>query len=537
MAKLTSKENIQKRLLEGFDREYHDSLYRQIQYAFGEPWRQGAVSGTGTNFVFPDYENFTVKYQEIGRSKRIFQSAFVTLSGTMMLAPEPEFTKVPKLVAEIRKQIFLSRFQGENADYAPWQDEFDKAYLDGTQVGVGFLHWYLKTNAKSGEQTVCCCHVPAVNVIWDRHENSPDRARWMVFVKSLPVDVAELRFGKKAVAGHISRQSSPNSTGFDVVRVFEYFDMGYGGGSPTMAVILGDISGEPIEIKKNVFGCIPESHYTHIQLPLSRPIGMVPLQMPAQEMLNQIDRALRRTVRQVGFDIYDPAQVEEEDMRRVESGQQTRVRAKGTRVQGQPEPVTRIQGGEASQTLLTVRALADRELNAMGSVTDSDRNILAENNRTATEQQLLARANETQKGWPKRQLLRFLITSVEKFVLLAKQYDRDPLDVDVFDNNVLANNPDEPGTWLSSVFHEKAGIVIDTQALEEKDVYQERMEKQSTLSALWPLVQSGVISVQKFAEEALKNAGYQEVQDWMGAMSQMSAQGAVQPGMASPVAI
>src|SRR5205807_2601071 len=71
-ATLTSPELITERFKQGFDPQYRHSLYQQMRYVFGESWRKDQYGGAMEGGDFPDYADIRVKYQEIGRSRRIY---------------------------------------------------------------------------------------------------------------------------------------------------------------------------------------------------------------------------------------------------------------------------------------------------------------------------------------------------------------------------------------------------------------------------------------------------------------------------------
>ncbi|MEA2553603.1 MAG: hypothetical protein QOJ65_1779, partial [Fimbriimonadaceae bacterium] len=94
MPKLTTAENIRTRLEQGFDPAYHDRIYNQIRYAFGEPWGTRASGVSSIDGDFPYYPDVTPKKLEVGRSRRILASQFINLARTMYAQPEPEFPQV-----------------------------------------------------------------------------------------------------------------------------------------------------------------------------------------------------------------------------------------------------------------------------------------------------------------------------------------------------------------------------------------------------------------------------------------------------------
>lgn len=514
----TQPEDIRTRLAQGYDPSYYASLYRQMCYAFGDDWHKvkGVPSGVAGG-SFPDFPEITVRYMETGRSRRILNSQFTGLSRVMATDPEPEFPQLDKWTGEVRKQYYLNRYRGDHYGGGNWADEHAYAYMDGDGLGLGFVQFGLESNPKTGYQRVSCEYSPAVLTLWDRHERNPSRARWVAFCKYLSIDQAAGLFGWKT-AKRYRREivDGESQAPLEVMRVFEYYDMGYGPkGTPTRALIPSDLGMEPITLEDNPFECLPFSYMSYLMVPgMKRHTGRIIMQMSTQEGLNDIERHLRKALKSPSFDIVDVTQLNTDDLRRINAGD-TNVKVRLDTPRPDAPPYIRVPGMEVAQTILALKEMYERQFNADSGTTDFDRGNLQSEERTLGENQLLDARSKNQQAWGAIQATKMHQRSVETCLKIAKDYDKDPLLIDVFGTNIPLNVPEDPRSWLTNFLEEPSHVLISDQSLRARDQDAERQRRQQSLAMLAPLLQMGLISPQKYAEEMLKAAGEQDPNDWM----------------------
>lgn len=526
---LTSSKDIQIRLADWNDTVYTDSLHAQMCYAFGERWnyRQNA-SGGGT---LPWYESIVVRKRQIGATMRILNSAMITLGKVMYGEPEPEFPQVHPVIGEARKQVWLSRFRGEGYPDAPeWGQEFDDCFLEGDGLGVSYLEHGFVTNPRTGRQRSTIRHSPTIFTLTDRHQSNPSKYTGVAFVKHIdPEDAARL-YGRERADK--ARHRIGEDCAYDVVRVIEYYDTGYGKSDPTYAVFLDDIDTEPVVRRENWAGCLPFSYYIHALLPgMSRPVGRIVMQMATQEARNQLEARMRKTVFRAGMDLFNMQTLNKEDVNRYLSGKNERgvLRFEGSDPGGMA-PVTRIAEAEIGVTQMQLLKMYDAELAADSGVTSFDRGSAAVGDRTATEVQAIDARSQVQGAWSRKQAVKMFQRSVAKWLHLAGMYDTDPVDVDVFGTNLRINDPSVPASSFAEYAKEPSKVVINSTDLESQDQERKRSLRIQRLASLFPLVQAGLINPVKFAEEAVRAIGEQEARDWLSVMPPMAAQGG-QSGM------
>ena len=511
---ITSTDTIKANLLQGYDPQWYASLYRQMCYSFGDDWNK-IKSVRGEHGTFPDFPEITVKYMEVGRSRRILNSAFIGLSRTMGNDPSPEFPQLDKFTAEVRKQWYMSRYAGSMYE-GEWAQVHADAFMDGDGLGVGFVQFGLKSNPKTQFQYVTCEYSPAVLTLYDRHERTPDRARWMAFAKYLSVDQAAAMLGWKKAKEHSRPLNDGDQTyPLEVVRVFDYYDIGIGPkGTPTRALICGDLANAPITVTENDFECIPQSHMLYFMAPgMKRPTGRIVMQMSTQEGLNEIERFLRKALKNPGFNIIDVTQFDKRDVARLNAGE-TNVNLRLTTPRPGVPPFYRVEGAEVAQTILYLRDMYERQFNTDSGTSDLERGNQLTQTKTLGEAQLLDQRSQTQSSWSDIQALKMHRRSVEMAVHIGEKFDRDPLLLDIFGDNILFNDPAVPSTYMNNWLAEPSKAMIAADSIRARDNQMDLALRRRTIVELGDLVQMGLISPQKFAEERLRASGFNDPGEW-----------------------
>jgi hypothetical protein len=520
----TTAEQIKNRLINGFDKQYYESLDIQTRKTFGDACEAtGIVSSSGQ--LFPDYRDIRLEVQEIGVSQRILNTQFITLSRIMRADPEPEFPQVDKWTAEVRKQFFLERSRGTGYADGEWMAQHVATFLDGDGLGRGITQIGLKTNPATGKQRVHLRNVPVKQVLVDRNERSLTRARWICFLHYVPLDVAGAMYGAKVVKDHTHRMMESNADHpIECVRIFEYYDLGFGKGTPTMAVIPGDIGNEPLYVEENPFGCLPVAFYEHLIRPGMRwATGRISLLLAGEESINEAERAMRSEMRRVGFDVVTDA-LNVDDLDRVNDGEHGVVARLDRPLATGEQPHVRIPGGEIQQTALVYLEHLDKQFTADSGVTDLDRGSDVEGAETLGEVQLTDARSKTQSNWSVYQTAKYFQRVVEKVLKIAAVGDLDPTILDIFGNNIPINDETQPASMIEAWLEEPSNIIISEEALLKNDAEQESVRKMNKLAAIQPFTDP-----MWFGEEMIKAAGY-DPKEAMGQMGQAMGAGIAIPG-------
>lgn len=529
---LTPKEEITKRLINGYDKWYYESLYRQQVKAFGDAISE-VSSDLGASGRFPDFPVVTLRIQEVGTSHRILSTQFITLSRIMRADPEPESPEVDKWTGEVRKQFFLARARGTGNADGEWMDQHTNVFLDGDGLGCGVALIGLKVNPNTKKNYVDIRHVPITQVLWDRNERSLSRARWVCVMHYLALDLAEALYGAEIVKQY-SRDLWQNQSEepVHVVRIFEYYDLGFGKGEPTRAIIPGDLDQTPIEVTKNVFQCLPIAFYEHLLRPgMRRPTGRIAMLLAGQESLNECERSMRAEMRRVGFDMLAADLINVTDIGRINDGESGVVARMDRMLNPGEVPFIRIPGAELTQTTLAYKEDQEKEFVANSGVTELDRGSFSNSERTLGENQLVDQRSKTQSNWSVLQLARYYRRLCEKVFKIAAIGDTDPVTLDIFGTNVTLNSGD-PNSAVETWMEEPSKIVISEDSLLKGDLTSERMAAVQQLQPLLPFVGQGV-DPGWFIPEMIEALGF-DPKEAMGQAGQMALQQAQQPQPGQP---
>src|SRR2546423_1474401 len=511
-ASLTSAELITERFKQGFDPQYRHSLYQQMRYVFGESWRKDQYGGAMEGGDFPDYADIRVKYQEIGRSRRIYSNQLIRLSKVMYTDPQPEFPQVDKYTAEVRKQFFLSRYRGDGNGEGEWADEMSAAFLDGDGLGIGIVQVCLRTNPATGEQQVHLRHSPTIFTLWDRHERHPGRWRWVAFVRYMALEDAIALFGQETAEANVRTIYDGTRTyGIQTVRYFEYYDTGVGArGKPTRAIVLNHMSNEPVLVEENAFRTLPLSYFVHNYVPGQQaPAGNIAPQIPLQEQINKVEKALATTLKRTGQTVLDVSQLDEDDVRRMNGGEVlpfVRWRAKAGHT---APPIENIPGAEIQASALRLYDILDQQLTVDSGVNDFDRGVQPKHSRTLGEDMLIDQRSSGPSSWSELQCARFHVRTVRKVLHVGALFDRDPLTLDIFGRNYTVNDPSRPASTISHWLAEPSSVVINTDSLRYQDVSTVRQQRLSQLLSVASFV-GKLLDPQWYGEALAKALGEQD---------------------------
>lgn len=508
MAKLTPEDVIKRRLTESYDPSHYAFVYNQMRYSFGEKWSEGfaGVPGLTGGGTFPDFPALNFRRSEIGISRRIWNGQFIGLSKIAANLPEPEFPQVDKWTGEARKQFYLARMGMMDVFNVSGMEEREKAIADGDGLGIGVLQWVLEEDRK-GNQYVCPQYVSCLHFLWDRHASSVARSEYVAVVRYASPEDAEDLFGSKFAKAYTRTLMDINGgQPYQAVRWFEYFDI-RGGKVPTTAIIGGELTNKPHHVEENDLEINPFSIYTHWQPPgMARPVGRIALQMPTQEALNRVERNLMITLKNAGFDIVDTQQLDEQDLRRLNSGDPN-VKVKLTSPKQGVSPFVRVPGEEVAQTTMALYNVLMEQMTAESGITNFDTGNLSQEKRTLGENQLADQRGAVQIGWSEKRVAEFDQAGVRVFAHLAKKFDRSPVMVDVFGANVEINAPGLPQSSAAALFDEPSKVLVGVDAIRATDAESEKMRRMMLLERLTPYAQAGAIPIEWLAREIIKAAG------------------------------
>jgi hypothetical protein len=529
MARLTPAETITRKLEESFDPSHFEHLYRLARYAFGEGYDSRYASPIASGNKFPFFPDISLRYLKTGQSRRILTSAAISLSKTLYANPTAEFPGASQIEAIVRQQALEKRAQHQGPG-GNWIGVHEACYFDGDQIGHGTAYVSLVTNPRTGLQRVGLQHIPVWQVLTDFHHRDPRTSPWKCYMHVLSEDDAQERFGRKFVQDNAEEVTLYNgSEPVRLVRVFEWWDTGFGKGEATRAIIPKDIDQKPLHIEANPHdGVLPCGEYVNWVMPgMRHPAGRIVFQMATQEALNEIEKRLRSVARNKGMTLVDTDAVDAGSLKRWSNGEDVPVKWNNSSRSEKP-PVARIPGEEAQVVLMQIYEMLNREYNAESGSNDFERGNLSPTQRTLGENQLLDQRSQVTASRAKRLMVDYLRDVYEVALHVMGKWDRDPIVIDAEGSQVTLNIPEEPATWLAEFLKAPSDIKISEEALQFQDLRQERLLKGQELDALMGAVApTQMLNMQRWVEERVKAAGFDPadmVLDPQEAVNAMSTQ-------------
>lgn len=519
------------------DLEGYRQMYRQMRYAFGEPWDSQWAGEERPYGDFPHFPDQKVQKLKKGESRRPLNNAILTLSRVLTGDPEPDYPQLDDGSAEVRKQAWLRRFE-----WRGWQSELQNMFIDGEAVGVGFVQIGARVNPRTGKTFADIQHVPAQRVLWDRHVRTPQRAKWIAFLHEMsPAEAIATYKDVANIEALVKAQTKETRNGDQQrahkwVRITEFYDMGIGGKDPTCIVFCGAWSTKPIKKYAHKFLALPFAHYEYVSVSgMPRPIGKILLQQATTAMINEMEARLRDTVRRGGpVDLYDVNQLDDDDAKKVDSGDAV-LKLKVKRTPEAGPVLTRVPGADIAQTAIQYLQVLNQQFNSDSSSSELDRGSFAGGSQTATANQLLDIRSQQGVTLTKVQTLHMVRRTIETWNMVAGIVDRDPFFVDVLAHKVLVNDPANPGLRMDNVMGEYSSLVISQQSLERQDLQQRNQMELTQLFQLVPLAANGWLDPHWLIEQILKAMGKRDPQVAMPAPVAPAAPGMPgQPGMPPP---
>jgi hypothetical protein len=533
----TDAETIKSRLQDGFDRNYYESLYQSIVKAYGEFWRDDLPSPAWGN-GFPDYPDVRPIFKEIGISAKIQNAQIIMLSRVMTASPEPNFPDLDRWTGQVRQQYVKNRARGIGGVDGEWTTQHANVFLDGDGLGTGFAQIGLRETPYG--QIIDVEHIPVTQMIWDPRQRSATRARWMCSMRYIEMDVAEDMFGYAQAHANVRKiWDLRENRGVDVVRLFEYYDVGLTGGKPTMAYILDDITHDPVSVEENPFGCLPFAVYEGPLTPgTKRATGRINMMLSGQEAISKVERNIRAAVEKTALDLVDSTMLSVADLSKLQDGEPlTVIQLEGeARLDKNNPPIIRLPGGEVSQTNMVALERYEREFAAVAGNTELDRGNQLDSQRTLGETQLLDQRSRTQANYSTLQLALYYRRVFEKVCKIGAIGDTAPVSV-MIDGRKITLNTGDPRLAIRPFLEEESQITIDPQAITSNDVAGEQDAKARKLWSMAPLVQAGQIPNDWFAKEILRSAGYdpdEVLQDLQVQKQGMESEAPGAPGEAIP---
>ena len=480
--KLTSAEFAVERIEEGMDVSHAESLYTQALYLLGIQNTVGAEFAKHGGWpVFPDV---VIRQLELGVQRKMLSTIHMMVSRLLSSQMGVKLRGLDPIRAEVLRQYVKTRIEGDGG-----MADIRAAGRDGVALGIGALFIGLEDDLE-GHQKVCFQHVRPWYVLIDGHTRNLRKAKWICAIHHLPVWEAEEMFGAKAreFAFAVEDDSEARKKKREVVRVWEYWDLGFKGGQPTRILFLGHPQSEHFKREANNFGCLPVAICQGWDgVVTSRPYGRVANSIATESMANEVLRSIRSTVSSgKGATVVHADALDMSDVTRWASGEEN-VFIRQTKQVKEP-PMTRVPAAEIPPSNLQYLSMLDRQYADESIVTDLDKGVPMSRRTTATEVDYLVGVSNANKTYETQQIAEFMRELATKILMIGGKFDRSTFHVEQYRNEVAINTSDPRSTLGAIINQEHYEVLVDTDSLTANDDRLKRALRLSELRELAPLV-------------------------------------------------
>lgn len=458
---------VQERVKQGFEREYYDMVYRDQYFAFTGIRLRGPTTKVERG-GFPVYPSTRPLQREPGKTNRVLVTALIAMSRAMSRDIDPSFPQLDETTREVRRQWWLTRHSQFD-----WRSQIAAAFLDGDAFGVGCVLVGKTTDPDSGKDVVDLQHIPILQVLWDRHARTPTKSRWVCLIHYMDPYDAAVYFNKPfkeidARAFDLSN-GAQDVKGYRVVRVFEYLSMGIGGSRGTRMLFLHDIDNH-VKTEDMDYPKLPVAWFVGLTPPgHSRPVGRVQMQMATQMQLNKYEAFLGRML-DYGWaiDILDASRIDGNDLAAHARGDKLPYLRGQFSKDGSPL-WQRMPAKEMPRVFYDGLNYYERRYDEESGLSDMDRGGLSATARSATEIATLDARLSLNQAYSTRQTAQAFSSIVEVTVMVGKEVDEAPCEVDIYGTNVTLNDDEDPRMRSKFFLEEKSSVLIGTETLTADD--------------------------------------------------------------------
>lgn len=513
---------IRHRLLAAYDRERSLNRYADLNYLYGcrdgkaITKSGGALQGPGGILLFP---SIRVEDEEKGTLKDSLFTGLQMYSRIMTVDPEPDFKGIPEHIAQIRKAFWRKRY-GFNGPGGNWHGQVAPGWLESLFNGVGavravlenvdhygkpILGKYKEREPEAQYQRVALKHAPMLRTVTSDLTNDPYQSPFVGWMDPYPLALAEMLFGEgvrkyaEPWGRRYSRRAQHDTEG-KVVLITEYFDLGMNGEAPVHAMFYGkgaDMNLCHLEDSPHG-GNLPIRYRMVPGLgDLADPVGRLSLQRPSEELKQLLIDDLKRIAESGGAQrIFAHGMFTDdnlEDIRNPKSAVSNIVADKpldgNQRMEHMVALVPPIPTNPALEKL---DAIMTREQTQASGLSETQRGYIPERKEHATTMALMAQAGLANSSSETFATIRFFHGMVDMVMGIARDYDTEPVRLNVFGEQVLFNDPQQPRSQVAEWFEEEAEVVINEQSLTGQDDVAAQSRRSMALDALAPYVDKGV---------------------------------------------
>lgn len=509
-------EKVKALIESNLDQQRFNGLYSQKCELLGVPVsRRSKGTGVSTTADWPIFPDIDTDSIDVGIASRTLNVASIMTSRYLSSQIDVEFAGTRQIDAEVLKEYVRVRASNERGETGP---DFAMAALDGIEFGIGGLEVGME-DGPSGLQRVAVRYHDNTQILVDHRFINPTRGLFIAFMDPLPVEEAEGRYGAKAIEGHTVTMASKNGGHkWEVVPVVTCYTRQTASYGPSRFVYVGGTGSKPIEDGENPFGdLLPGALSIGMVAPGGRyPIGALKRQLPIAEQLKRIDLYYRKRMEMPHVMYIDTQAGDDADVKAFID----RCRRDGNifviRKQMPPgQPVQFFPAPEISVSANVYKQDLERQWNEAADLSDLDRSMALEGNKTKFEaEQLVQRSQRNQGGaqWQTTELARRLVDLMLK---IGGMYDREPFVASVFGSDVAINVPGRPESHIARFIDPTKQTLVGRTTLTPVD---DRMKREARLRDIATVAQLGgaAVNPQMILEEAVKATGLSdEPEKWL----------------------
>lgn len=233
----------------------------------------------------------------------------------------------------------------------------------------------------------------------------------------------------------------------------------------------------------------------------------------------------------------DTTQLDKVDVQKVDKGLTSVVKLDRPDNTTNRHAIAHVPPIDLHPATLSYYQMVKEENTQQSGVDEMDRSGMGQKGSTATQNVIQERKSAGDENWSKFQTAQMLRQSVEMMSLIAKRWDRDPVQINMLGSTITINDITDPNSGAEYLFETPSSVQIDETKITFQSARDERRERLMELSAIEPLVAAGLVNPMKFAAEKVKAATGEDPDDgWLNPILVGAASGG-EAGMAAGAAV
>lgn len=491
----------------------------------------GHVEGPCNWKVYPAIHRGT---EEVGTVQDTLNDAINQMSRLMSVDPEPKFSGIKDLDAQVRLAFYKERYN-DHRKGGSWHMANLATMLSGYLLGLGVSRLQLVTDTayetdrsrglRRGRKTQrsAMMNHPLLQTVYDVHALDPWQSDYVAYLDLMPLRVATKRWPKHAelletLAKTWTKSLDTNAAlhqGVKVVPVIEYWSCGANDDMPTRAVLVGTGTGvTALEYGENPLGEMTNVSWRvgTLMTEAGYPMGRASLAESWEELLQIVLDDIKKTAERGGaVRIIHNGALSPTDIERLKSGSGDPIlvleATKDVKDMDVNRIMTTLSHMPVNPALDPLLQMGERRQQRALNMTDAGRGQFGPRQTTATATALLQQNMLANNGLDTYMTLKCLAGQVRIWETMVRKWDTSPVLLNVLGEQVLFNDPAEPSSMADVWFAERANVLVDAASLTGQDDVSRRAAQIGEHQQLFPLVQMGLVSPDWYTQAYLSKMG------------------------------